>query len=175
MQDIIINTNKANLKLTFIDAFSPSELNIKADQWFFRYKLIFKDDSYSFKGSFTGKYWHSPENNIVIVEEYANKNFGPLSIKRASDIKRRLLLIDLNRNKLAKFSRLQVGRFDSFKLANNGKIIFIEKQYKKTKEVELCLNSLKYKKIKSQRFANYMKTLIHKVSLLFSSKSANTY
>ncbi|WP_375559277.1 hypothetical protein ACE193_16260 [Bernardetia sp. OM2101] len=144
MENILVSSKKHTLKLTFADAFHPSELNIRADHWYFTYKLSLLDDSLTFGKWFTGKFWKLKEENIIIFEEYANESFDEESIKHDNDVVLRLFLIDFQKNATARFSHFQGGQFDVTELTEDGRIIFQKKLHYQTSEFEIRLDSLKF-------------------------------
>lgn len=150
MKNISVHRDKDSLKLTFTDAFHPSELNIKADHWYFKYKLSLLDDSYEFGGWFTGKFWYLDGDNIIAFEEYANERFDKETIKQDNDVELRLFLIDFRKSATTKFSRLREGRFDVLEFKDE-KIIYLKKQYHKTGEFEVNLDSLKFEPINKKQ------------------------
>ena len=147
MKNILVHRNTDSLKLTFVDSFHPSELNIKADHWYFKYKLSFLDDSFVFDGWFTGRFWYLDGDNIIAFEEYNIQNFDKEIIKHDRDIELRIFLVDFRKRASTKFSRLREGNFHELKLTENGKIIYLKKQYDKTGEFEVNIDSLKFVQI----------------------------
>ncbi len=147
MKNILVHRDEASLKLTYVDAFHPSELNIKADHWYFKYKLSLIDNSCEFDGWFTGQFWYLDGDELVVFEEYVNKNFDSESIKQDKDVELRLFLIDFRRSAVARFSRLRDGSFEILELTEDGRIIYLKKQFDKTGEFEVNLNSLEFEMI----------------------------
>lgn len=147
MKNIIVHRKETSLNLILIDSFHPSELNIKADHWHSVYKLLFLDNSYSFEGFFTGKFWHLDGDDIIVFEEYANNSFDSESIKLDSDIELRLFIIDFKRGRFAKFSRLTNGVFDNVEINTDGIILYQKKQIDKIGTFEVNLDSLKFESI----------------------------
>ncbi|GAB1858114.1 hypothetical protein MHTCC0001_29510 [Flavobacteriaceae bacterium MHTCC 0001] len=141
--------NETSLELSFIDQFHPSELNIKADHWYSKYKLRLLEKSYEFGGWFTGRFWSLDGDKIIVFEKYINENFDSELIKLDKDVESRLFLIDFRRNAVTKFSRLRGGRFEVLELTKNGRIVYLKKQYDKTGEYKVDLDSLKFELINS--------------------------
>ncbi|WP_338769535.1 hypothetical protein WAF17_10040 [Bernardetia sp. ABR2-2B] len=143
MKDILISSKTHTLKLTFAEAFHPSKLNIRADHWYFTYKLRLLDDSLEFGKWFTGRFWKLTDD-IIVFEEYTNKNLDEESIKYDSDVSLRLFLIDFQKNATARFSHFQGGQFDIIELTEDGRIVFQKKAYSQTREFEINLDDLKF-------------------------------
>ncbi len=146
MENILVYRKEASLRLTFIDAFHPSEVNIKADNWYFRYKL-YGDDFYEFAGWFTGKFWYLDGEEIIAFEEYVNENFDKDTIKYNEDVELRIFIIDFKKNATANFSKLRNGTFEIIELKED-RIIYLKKQYDKIGEFEINIDSLKFDPIK---------------------------
>ncbi|WP_338794171.1 hypothetical protein [Bernardetia sp. MNP-M8] len=149
MEDILISSKNHTLKLTFADAFHPSNLNIRADHWYFTYKLSLLDDSLKFGKWFTGKFWKLKEEDIIIFEEYANESFDAEFIKHDNDAVLRLFLIDFQKNATARFSNFQGGQFEILELTEDGRIIYQKKLNNQTSEFEIRLDSLKFESFDS--------------------------
>lgn len=147
MENIIVHGRDTSLNLTFVDAFHPSELNIKAEHWYYRYKLTLLDSSYEFDGWFTGKFWHLEKEEIIVFEEYINEKFNAEIIKEDKDVELRLFLVDFKRNAVAKFSRLSEGRFDVIELTKNKSIVYLKKKHDRIGEFKVSLDSLKFVEI----------------------------
>lgn len=147
MENILVHRDEISLKLTFDDAFYPSELHPKADHWYPKYKLSLLDKSFEFKGWFTGQFWYLNDDDLIVFEEYVNQTFDSESIKHDRDIELRLFLIDFKRSAVTKFSRLRNGRFDVLRLTEDDRIIYLKKQHDKTGEFEINLNSLEFEPI----------------------------
>jgi hypothetical protein len=143
MENILVSSKKSTLKLTFVDSFHPSELNIKAEHWYFKYKLSL-DNSFEFGEWFTGKFWNLKGDDIIVFEEYANENLDSESIKKDNDVELRLFLIDFQKNTTARFSHLQGGKFEILELTEDGRIIYQKKLNYHTSEFEVRLDSLKF-------------------------------
>lgn len=147
MENILVHGGEASLKLTFVDAFHPSELNIRADHWYFKYKLSLLDDSWECDGWFTGKFWYLDGDDVIVFEEYANESFEEEAIKQDIDVELRLFLIDFRRSASTKFSRLRGGRFEVLELTVDGRIIYLKNLDDRTGEFEVSLDSLKFELI----------------------------
>ena len=147
MENILVHRDEISLKLTFVDAFHPSELNIRADHWYSRYKLTLIDDSCKFSGWFTGEFWYLNGDDMIVFEEYTNRKFDSESIKQDKDVELRLFLIDFRRNAIARFSRLREGQFEVLELTADRRIIYLKKCFDKTGECEVDLNSLEFELI----------------------------
>lgn len=142
MEDILISSKTHTLKLTFAEVFHPSKLNIRADHWYFTYKLSLLDDSLEFGKWFTGRFWKLTDD-IIVFEEYFNENFDAESIEYDNDVALRLFLIDFQRNATARFSHFQGGQFEVLELTEDRRIIYQKKLSYQTSEFEVNLDSLK--------------------------------
>ena len=80
-------------QLNLVDAIHPSDVPIKADNWYPRYQLSATNNTIQFNTWFTGKYWHL-KADLVVFEKYLNLDFDSESIKNTCDIHLGLLIID---------------------------------------------------------------------------------
>ncbi len=144
MNNILIHRDQASLKLTFIDAFHPSAISIKAEQWFSRYKLGFSDNDFEFQDFFSGNFWYLDGDDLIVLEMYSNEDFDDESIRYVDDIELQLFLIDFKRNAFAKFSHLQGGKFEVLSLTENNRIIYQKWKNGIIKEFEVGINDLKF-------------------------------
>lgn len=143
MEDILIPSNTHTLKLTFADAFHPSKLNIRADHWYFTYKLSLLDDSLSFGKWFTGRFWKLTDD-IIVFEEYVNENLDEESIKHDNDVALQLFLIDFQKQASAHFSGVRGGKFDMLELREDGRVIYQKLACFQIREFEINLDDLKF-------------------------------
>ena len=148
MDNILVDRDEGALQLTFIEAFHPSEVHIKADHWYAIYKLSFADNSFEFDGWFTGNFWYIDQDEILVFEEYVNTHFEPENIKQDYDIVLRLCLIDFRRSAWAKFSQLRKGKFEVLEMKEDGRIIYLKKHPDKNIELEIDMNALKFEPIR---------------------------
>lgn len=149
MEDILIPSKKHTLKLTFAEAFHPSKLNIRADHWYFTYKLSLLDNSLEFGKWFTGRFWKLKGDDIIVFEEYFNENFDAKPIEYDNDVALQLFLIDFQRNATARFSHFQGGQFEVLELTEDDRIIYQKKLHYQTSEFEVNLDSLKFESFDS--------------------------